>query len=480
MSIRYLTVSTARAVLAAAAASLAVSPAAHASTDLYINGAGDGHGIGMSQYGAYGAAQHGWTYQHILGHYYQGTGLRTTDPNQTVRVLLGTGRYGDPGFTGAASAVAPWAGHRTVTLSTTQKYSVHAVSGGNVALYDSSGHQLASVRPPLVVSGPGPVNFLGHGQYRGTLEFRWTPGPHAQTVNGVDLEDYVRGVVSAEMPAYWSAAALEAQSVAARTYAITTSVNGNGYRLYSDTRSQMYTGVSAETSSTDAAEQATRGQVVTLDGQPVVTYFFASSGGHTESIQDAWSGSGPQSWLRGVDDPYDNAGGNPYYRWSRRISLTTAAADLGSLVRGSLRGITVTQTGTSPRVMKASVVGSGGTTTVSGSQLQGAFGLMSTWMSFSTISTNAGTTRTRLAHAGAHATMAGLPGAAWPALHGVISPAPPRGGTLDVQRRAGRRWETTVSGARVDTSGSYDVPLRAAGRYRVVYRGLDGPAVPVG
>ena len=478
MSIRYLTVRgclrtprTARVILATAAASLAFSPAAHASTDLYISGAGNGHGIGMSQYGAYGDALHGWTYQHILGHYYQGTGLRTTNPSQTVRVLLGTGAYGNPGFSGASSAVAPWAGHRTVTLSTSRTYSVHAAPGGNVALYDSAGHQLASVRPPLVVSGPGPVNFLGHGQYRGTLEFRWTPGLHAQTVNGVDLEDYVRGVVSAEMPAYWSAAALDAQTVAARTYAITTSVNGNGYRLYSDTRSQMYRGVSAETSSTDAAEQATRGQVVTLNGQPVVTYFSASSGGHTESIQDAWPGSSPAPWLRGVDDPYDNAGGNPYYRWSVRISMATAAADLGSLVKGSFRGINVTQTGTSPRVMQAHVVGSGGTTTVSGSQLQGAFGLMSTWMSFSTISSSAGTTR------GARRVTAGL---SFPALHGRVSPAPEGGAALIVQRWVGGVWQTALSDVPVSSTGAYSVRLPLTGRYRVVYRGLDGPAVSVG
>ncbi len=477
---RYLTVWAIRAALVTTTACLGLPPGAHASTNLYISGAGNGHGIGMSQYGAYGDALHGWTYQHILGHYYQGTGLRTTTTSAVVRVLLGTGAYGNPSFSGASSAVAPRADNQSLTLSTGQTYSMQALPGGNVALYDQSGHQLASVRPPLVVSGPGPVDFLGHGQYRGALEFRWSSGPAVQTVNAVDLEDYVRGVVSAEMPADWSSQALDAQAVAARTYAITTSVNGNGYSLYSDTRSQMYRGVAAETPSTDAAVAATQGQVVTLNGQPVVTYYFASSGGHTESIQDAWPGSSADSWLRGVDDPYDNAGGNPYYRWSVTISLSSAAADLGSLVKGSLSRVNVTQTGTSPRVMEASVVGSGGTSAVTGSRLQGAFGLMSTWMSFSTISTSAGTTRGRLVGAGAHATVAGLPGAADPALHGTVSPAPARGGTLAVQRLVGPRWETTLVGVRVSRIGSYDVPLREAGRYRVVYRGLDGPAVPVG
>ena len=483
MLIRYLTatgglrrpLSVSRVALAALAW-LALSPAARASTELYITGAGNGHGIGMSQYGAYGYAQHGWTYQRILGHYYQGTGLRSTDPGQIVRVLLGTGTYGNPAFSGASSASAPRAGNQTVQLSAGQTYSIQALRGGNVALYDQTGHQLDSVRPPLVLSGPGPINLVGHGQYRGALEFRWNSGLHVQTVNAVDLEDYVRGVVAGEMPASWSAQALDAQAVAARTYAITTSVNGNGYTLYSDTRSQMYGGVAAETPSTDAAVADTRGEVVTLGGQPVVTYFFASSGGHTESIQNVWSGSSAEPWLRGVDDPYDNAGGNPYYRWSVSMSLATAAADLGSLVRGTLTGITVTQTGTSPRVLEASIVGSGGSTTVSGTQLQSIFGLMSTWMSFSTISSSARTTQTR----DARLAVFGYPSTESAILHGSVSPAPGRRARLAVQRELAGGWQTVLTSVPVSARGSYRVRLRQAGRYRVLYRGLDGPAVSVG
>ncbi|MFL5822004.1 MAG: SpoIID/LytB domain-containing protein, partial [Solirubrobacteraceae bacterium] len=344
-----------RLVWAAALSFLALVPTAQAASMLYIKGAGDGHGIGMSQYGAYGYAQHGWTYRHILGHYYQGTGIRTTNPGQTVRVLLGTGHYGPPTFTGASSAAAPRAGRQTVALSSDQHYSLKALPGGNVALYDRSGKQLISVRPPLVVDGSGPLNFYGHGSYRGSFEFRWESGLHVQTVDAVGLDDYVRGVVSAEMPSSWSIQALDAQAVAARTYAITTSVSGNGYGLYSDTRSQMYRGVSAETSSTDAAVASTQRQVVTLHGTPVVTYFFASSGGHTESIQYVWPGASSEPWLRGVDDSYDDVAGNPYYRWSVSMSMGSAAARLGSLVKGTFQGITVTQRGTSPRVVDATV-----------------------------------------------------------------------------------------------------------------------------
>ena len=91
------------------------------------------------------------------------------------------------------------------------------------------------------------------------------------TVDAVGLDDYVRGVIAAEMPSSWSPEALKTQAVAARTYAITTNVGGGFYDLYPDTRSQMYRGVSAETPATDAAVAATAGQVVTYNGTPAVT-----------------------------------------------------------------------------------------------------------------------------------------------------------------------------------------------------------------
>ena len=106
------------------------------------------------------------------------------------------------------------------------------------------------------------------------------------TINVVGLDDYVRGVVSRESPASWPLEALKAQAVAARTYAITTSKGGDGFDQYADTRSQVYGGVGAETASTDQAVAETAGQVVTYEGAPVVTYFFSTSGGRTEDVEN--------------------------------------------------------------------------------------------------------------------------------------------------------------------------------------------------
>ena len=149
----------------------------------------------------------------------------------------------------------------------------------------------------------------------------------------------------------------------------------------------MYGGVSAETAATDAAVAATSGQVVTYDGRPAVTYFFASSGGHTESIQNVWTGATPEPWLTGVPDPYDAAGGDPYHAWGSQMSLGTARRKLGSLVRGHPdrnRRHPAWRLAADP---EAQVVGSRGTVAVTGAQLQGSFGLLTTDATFTTITT---------------------------------------------------------------------------------------------
>ncbi len=295
----------------------------------------------------------------------------------------------------------------------------------------------------------------GLGSYRGSLQFSPSDGG-VQTVDAVGLDDYVRGVVAAEMPSSWASAALEAQAVAARTYAITTTVGGNGYDLYSDTRSQMYGGVKSETASTNAAVAATSGQIVTYDGKPAVTYFFASSGGYTESIQNVWAGATPEPWLRGVPDPYDNAGQDPYHSWGSQMSLAAAARKLGRLVKGSLVGIAVTRHGVSPRIVQAQVVGTRGTSTVSGAQLQEIFGLDDTWATFTSITTTDPSGK----------------------LSGTVFPAP-AGGSVTIQSQTGRTWHT------VSTSGGLGQrrlqrhrgrgPLSRGGRRGSTDRAVDGP-----
>jgi SpoIID/LytB domain protein len=277
-------------VLAALALGGAEAGGTASASTLLVEGAGEGHGVGMSQVGALGYAKHGWSYQAILAHYYTGTTLGQAPPKAVVRVLVG------------------------------------------------------------------------------------------RKVVRVPLERYVRGVVSAEMPATWPLAALEAQAIASRTYALTAHAGGSRFDVYSDTRSQVYMGVAAETAQTNSAVSATAGQIVLYAGQPATTYFFASSGGMTENIENSFLGSLPQPWLRGVPDPYD---GGPPASWSVSMSFASASARLKGLVQGSFRGIEVLKRGVSPRIVSAEVLGSRGASVLGGPELAARLGLTSTWMYFS-------------------------------------------------------------------------------------------------
>jgi stage II sporulation protein D len=440
---RRVTLRALRAVLTAVVLVLGISAAARAAGTVYIRGGGNGHGIGMSQYGAYGYALHGADYKTILAHYYQHTALGSTDPQRIVRVLLATGSASFSGATAAGST----------RLDAGATYDVTVLPNGSLQLRTLAGKKVGRFTTPFSVSGPAPLLLAGHGTYRGSLEFSAVGGA-VQTVNAVGLDDYVRGVVAAEMPSGWAPAALEAQAVAARTYAVTTTVSGNGYDLYPDTRSQMYGGVAAETAATDSAVAATSGQIVTSGGQPAVTYFFSSSGGHTESIQNVWPGSMPEPWLHGVRDPYDGAGQDPYHSWSAQMSLSAAAAKLGSLVKGSLLGIQITRRGVSPRIVQAVIVGTRGRQTVSGAELQSIFGLDSTYASFTTISSQNPSR----------------------ALRGAVYPSP-RHGSVSVQASTTHGWRT-IGRAPVSASGSYSATL-PAGRYRVVVGRFSGPGVSI-
>ena len=364
-----------------------------------------------------------------------------------------------------------------------------------------SGKRLGTFRAPLAITGPGPIALGGVGAFHGTLELRPTgTAGGIETVDVVRIEDYVRGVISAEMPASWSSEALKVQAVAARTYAITADVGARDYDLYPDTRSQMYRGVAAETPATDAAVAATQGQIVTYHGAPAITYFFASSGGHTENIEDAWPGSQPRPWLRGVPDPYDGAGSDPNHHWGSELTLARAAADLGASVKGALIGIRVTRHGASPRIITAEVHGTRGTTTVTGTALQHAFGLRTTYARFTTITTVPGPARVPSSPARVPVPQRGfLPGSATgsqavlsivpvarallaataPALHGRIFPAAgSKAVEIQLRGRTTRRWHTVVV-TRLSAAGGYSTRLPAAGTYRVLYAGIDGPVVTV-
>ena len=213
---------------------------------MVVRGAGFGHGIGMSQYGAYGFAQNGFSYQRILSHYYSGTSMGTA-ASKPVRVLL---QASDP-YVRVRGATRGPGGE---ALNPTVIYKAKPASGGRVSL-TGKGKRVGTFESPLRLEGSRPMRLMGRainglssGTYRGALELRGGVGGGVTAVNALPIDDYVKGVIAAEMPSSWHFQALRAQAVTARTYALSTSKTSGGvFDQYPDTRSQVYRGVSAET-----------------------------------------------------------------------------------------------------------------------------------------------------------------------------------------------------------------------------------------
>ena len=351
---------------------LVTAASARASVNWVVRGHGFGHGVGVSQYGAYGYALHGKDYRFILAHYYQGSSIGQIEGARIVRVLLDISP-GDIGFSAATSACG-------VALDPARTYEAHR-DGSRVKLRSSAGKPLADCGTKLRAAGRGKVAIVGVGTYRGVLEAVPTesnPGS-LNVINALPVEQYVKGVIPNESPSSWPAEELRAQAVESRSFALTGGVGGNGFDLYDDTRSQVYDGLSTETATTNAATDATKGEVVTYGGKIVVTYFSACSGGYTESIQNVFFGPAVP-YLTAVPDPYDYY--CPLHDWTLRFSGPEISAKLGVYLDGKLKKVVITKRGVSPRIVSAKLFGTGGVTTVSGEQLQVALGGYSTWMSF--------------------------------------------------------------------------------------------------
>jgi stage II sporulation protein D len=351
---------------------LCLASTAQASVSWVVRGHGFGHGVGVSQYGAYGFALHGKDYRFILAHYYQGSTISQVEGPKIVRVLLDISP-GDIGFSGATSACG-------LALDPARSYAAHR-DGSRVKLRSSAGKPLADCGSKLRAAGKGKIAIADVGSFRGALESVPTESEAGSlnVVNALALEQYVKGVIANESPPSWPAAELRAQAVESRSFALTGGVGGNGFDLYDDTRSQVYDGLSSETATTNAATDATRGEVVTYGGRIAQTYFSACSGGYTESVQNVFFGPAVP-YLTAVPDPYDYY--CPLHDWTLRFGGPEISAKLGGYLDGNLKKVVVTKRGISPRIVSAKLFGTGGVTTVSGEQLQVALGGYSTWMSF--------------------------------------------------------------------------------------------------
>jgi len=368
------------AVLATVAAT--TCGAARADGLLLVSGHGWGHGVGMSQWGAYGYALHGWSYKRILGHYYPGTRLsRIGEPR--VRVLLAqdvaVATVGCAARMKVGDGRGRWWKLRAGTYGVGPKLVLPLRRGAR-------GRSLGRVAE--FQCGRAPLELDGR-PYHGDLVLR-SAGGTLSAVDNLPLDAYVRGVVPAEMPSKWGIAALEAQAVAARSYAVSELKPNAHYDLLPDTRDQMYGGVAAERPRTDRAVYDTSGEVLTWQGRVARTYYSSSSGGRTESVQDAWPGAAPIPYLRSVPDPYDTY--SPHHDWG---PFAVAAASLASRLGASspVSSVRIVRDESYRAAQVVATLASGATVRWSGEQVAQALRLRSTWFSIGELSVEPSSTR---------------------------------------------------------------------------------------
>ena len=137
------------------------------------------------------------------------------------------------------------------------------------------------------------IDIGGLGRYRGALETVVNESGELNVVNALAARPYVKGVIPNESPPSWPLAELKAQAVISRSFALTGGVEGDGYDLYSDTRSQVYKGLESEYTTSDEAAEQTAGQVLMYEGQVAETLFSACSGGKTESMKNVFGDRDP-------------------------------------------------------------------------------------------------------------------------------------------------------------------------------------------
>ena len=415
-----------------------------------ITGRGWGHGVGMSQWGANGFARRGTSYDRILTHYYRGTTIARA-PVTKVRVLLAAGK-------------------RQLTIASAAPFRVREASG-KIRRLPAGEHafglglrvktkgvkrRVALEWPVAFLPGEEPL-WLGK-RYRGTIHVDLSGG-RLRAINVVGLEQYLYGVVPAEVPDDWPAEVLKAQAVAARTYALATRKIGGAFDLFPDVRSQVYRGIDEEEESTDEAVDATAGEVLMYRGRLATTYFFSTSGGRTASVADVWPGSNPVPYLVSVADPYDSI--SPHHVW-RPIVLPAAKLQKVLKAPGRLADVRTTMNA-SARVATVIGVGSLGETSIRSADLRRALGLRSTWFRVGVLA---------LTPAGAP-----IPFGAAGKLAGTA-----RGvGKAVLEQRVGAGW-SAVAPVRPQPNGLFAVTVRptASTQYRLAAGSVRTAALPVG
>ncbi len=373
-----------------ASATEAVSPV---NSTVTVTGAGWGHGIGLSQYGAYGAAKSGQSYSQILAFYYPKTTLGTLGSGSTIRVWITSDNDNRLNLRPASGLRVSDSAGKKYILPTGTNYTQWRISRSGsrrVLQYRNSAGTWVTKSSGLsatrVWTADNPASGyvmvpLPSGKtrdLRGKVSLRFS-GTGARTVNTLSLESYLRSVVPSEMPSSWASEALKAQSVAARSYAVRTrdrAASTASHDICDTTACQVYKGLAErsgstrtvnENADTDAAISATANKVVKYGGEVALTMFSSANGGH--------SADGGTPYLVAKSDPYD--GKVRSQLWT--VSLSSATIEDAFPAIGTFKSVTVgSRDGDGPwggRAVSVKITGSKSSVTVTGGSFRSTFKL---------------------------------------------------------------------------------------------------------
>ncbi|MEA2434641.1 MAG: hypothetical protein QOG54_2098 [Actinomycetota bacterium] len=399
---------------------LPASPASAEST-VVIDGGGWGHGIGMSQYGAYGRALKGKSADEILEHYYSGASVTNGDLPSRIRVGLLQYRSS---ISATSTGLTPESNGRVVFRAGNQKvadgpqgttWKVEPSTTGGMRLY-KNGTQVKRDGKTVFGTPQQPLKAIyetfntvvrisekSQGYAYGTLQFasyetdRCPAGYCLRLVVKLPMQKYLYGL--GEVPSSWPASALRSQAIAGRTYAFDKTIRSGQHRypcdcaVYDSTLDQAYVGDGKRTGSGEywgdwkAAVDDTDSQVILYDGDPIQALYSSSSGGYTENNENVWGGT-PIPYLRGVPDGPDSVSANPNHEWSVEMSYSSFESKLNAAYgTGSLQSFELVKPfGVSGRVTVvktdaaggAKIVGASKTVRTSGWSLRAALGLKDT------------------------------------------------------------------------------------------------------
>ena len=324
-----------------------------------FTGSGYGHGVGMSQIGARAKALAGESATAILNYYYSGTKVETATDTKILRVNIGhlltsTKVRSDSNgaklhlFAGTLSesktaAVLLDIPSKTtlnvelsgsqLNISTTRGSNTTPIANGTSFTLRWSGTRHMEGAPTVIsVTANSKVNRYRYGQIQFRVIKDKLLGYRLSVINSVRLQDeYLWGI--GEVPSSWPLAALQAQAIASRTYALAKSTSiraACSCHLYGSISDQSFVGFSKESEPIygqiwKSAVDSTVGQIITYDGLPITAYFSSSTGGATETSEHAWGTATPYT-LSVPDTASADVTLNPRFAaWSRQIAQSVIA-----------------------------------------------------------------------------------------------------------------------------------------------------------